>query len=50
MLKAYMGFRDNSVSSQQNSGLFSEVFPPAPELLERDLNRPAGYHYFITLL
>lgn len=50
MLKAYMGFRDNRVSSQQSSGLFSEKSSlQHQELLNCDLNRLAEYHYFITL-
>lgn len=50
MLKAYMGFRDNRVSSQQSSGLFSEKSSlQHQELLNCDLNKPVKYYYFITL-
>lgn len=50
MLKAYMGFRDNRVSSQQSSGRFSEKSSlQHQELLNCDLKRPSDYYYFIIL-
>jgi len=49
MLKTFMGFRDNGVSSQQSSGLVSEKSSlQHQELLNCDLNRPAEYYYFIA--